>query len=258
MPRAFCSQCGAEVPVDPEGRCHLGHEVDLGSAGSTLEVELDTGEAVEGDEPEPWVASVDEPTGGDPTPSHQGGGPAPGTSDDTDLSDIDAVGRDAGRDLPPAQQPAATSPSQTYAWRPPTADPAGPGPQPPPVPVDPPDEPGDDFDLDDLEAAVAELEGVGTSAEPAAAPEPDHSDEPPARPWETSPPPPPDAVDDGDEPDRDLDEPGRDDDGDTDDPAPTPADDRGGQVDLGSFTASGDTVEDGGGGGRRRRFGFGR
>ena len=37
MPRAFCSQCGAEVPVDESGRCYVGHDVDIGTGDTTLQ-----------------------------------------------------------------------------------------------------------------------------------------------------------------------------------------------------------------------------
>ncbi len=41
MPRAFCSQCGAEVPVDENGRCYVGHSVDIGAADQSLQAIAD-------------------------------------------------------------------------------------------------------------------------------------------------------------------------------------------------------------------------
>lgn len=96
-------------------------------------------------------------------------------------------------EVPPSQRAAARRPEESSAWQPPTADPAGPGPQPPPEPVNPPadaaaarragdpqprgPQPPDQRDesegvdevsqLSDLEAAVAAL-GLGDD-EPASA-----------------------------------------------------------------------------------------
>lgn len=57
MPRAFCPECAAEVPVDEEGRCFLGHQVpEAAASGATPSSRPDVRDAV--DEPEPWVANV--------------------------------------------------------------------------------------------------------------------------------------------------------------------------------------------------------
>lgn len=53
MPRAFCPECAAEVPIDEEGRCFLGHQVPAAASSSSRP---DIQDAVE--EPEPWVANV--------------------------------------------------------------------------------------------------------------------------------------------------------------------------------------------------------
>lgn len=129
MPRAYCVECDAEVPVDDDGRCHVGHEVGAVPATPTDTAvgEADHGAADDADpeEPQPWVAHVD---------------------------------LDPDDELPPSERPEARTPEASSAWQPPTAEPVGPGPQPPPEPVHTPDLPlGDDVDVADLEAAVAEL-----------------------------------------------------------------------------------------------------
>ncbi|MDX1619495.1 MAG: hypothetical protein R3320_00790 [Nitriliruptorales bacterium] len=287
MPRAYCPECGAEVPVDEDGRCHVGHQVDLAAATGNQ----DLAEAARGleaefeeqhpDEPEPWVAEVEETAAGGSTPPPVGD-EGPG-----------AVGRDADDELEPAERPAATSPGESEGWAPPTADPVGPGPQPPPEPAAPPDV-DDDFDLDDLEAAVAELEvqergdargpeGAVTQPPPpvgdttAAAPEedrerqatveeepgppppsadapreasgaePDVSEHPSAEPEvnreedSAAPSPPVDDADEGDEPQE---------------PENSEQHESPAEVDLSNFTASGERV----GNGKKKRglFGFGR
>lgn len=61
MPRAYCHECGSEVPVDPDGVCHVGHVVDLSDAASqpTAELEVDLDRLGDDpDEPLPWVADV--------------------------------------------------------------------------------------------------------------------------------------------------------------------------------------------------------
>lgn len=248
MPRAYCSKCGAEVPVDDEGRCHVGHEVDLAAstgdedlaaAARGLEAEF---EERHPDEPEPWVAEVEDTFGDTSTPPPVGD-EGPG-----------GVPRDADEDLEPAEHPRATLPGESDGWQPPTADPAGPGPQPPPEPAAPPEEIDDDFGLDDLEAAVAELEvEVEGRDEPAA--------EPPDTSWDDEPEDEERRTADHEAADREeaeLDERAE-----VEEPAdePAPADEDGDEqpsreIDLSNFTASGGKV--GEGGGKRGLFGFGR
>lgn len=85
MPRAFCPECGSEVPVDAEGVCHVGHLVDVGGASvaPSGDVEVQFREppapASDPDEPEPWVASLDdlspEPEAPTPPPSSPSSAP---------------------------------------------------------------------------------------------------------------------------------------------------------------------------------------
>lgn len=123
MPRAFCPECAAEVPVDDEGRCFLGHEVPGAPASGSPRG--DVPDAV--DEPEPWVASV--------------------TSKGADAPDDDAVDETtapAGRATPVEEATPSTS------------DEAG-TPRVGEVPDPTAEEEEVELDLDTLEQAVAEM-----------------------------------------------------------------------------------------------------
>ena len=297
MPRAYCPKCGAEVPVDEQGQCHVGHQVDLAASAG----DEDLAEAARGleaefeeqhpDEPEPWVADVDDTASGAYTP--------PPTGDDGP----EAVSRNADEDLDPDERPAATTPDEAPGWEPPSTSPVGTGPQPPPEPAAKPDEPvtqsdttdteigavDDDFDLDDLEAAVAELEVEDrSSAEPpqdavteppppmgdveaSADTEPDGpgpmpaatdtepaedegpSEQPPAPAAEAEPATDDEAAEEQPEAPEEYSGPA------DEEPEPSdeePEEEPSREVDLSNFTASGDKV--GEGGKKRGLFGFGR
>lgn len=90
MPRAFCPECGSEVPVDADGVCHVGHIVDVDdpatrpTGGPAAPTESDP------DEPQPWVASVDSTTLGGFTPPPAGDPDA--VPDDEPWTPEDATG----------------------------------------------------------------------------------------------------------------------------------------------------------------------
>lgn len=131
MPRAFCPECGAEVPVDEHGTCHVGHTVDLAAAtvddgavdlaaDATAEQPVDAADA-EGheaeDEPQPWIQGVDD--------------------EDADAQDGE----------PAAAEPTTAVPDDA-AWSPEPAAGAE-----------------EEVDLDAVEAAVAELEETGAAGD---------------------------------------------------------------------------------------------
>lgn len=91
MPRAYCPECAAEVPVDHDGRCHVGHSVGAANAAPGIE------------EPEPWVASID------------------------DLDDLGAAATPAPAMAAPVESPPVAAPAP--------APPAPPAPAPTPQPV---------------------------------------------------------------------------------------------------------------------------
>ncbi|MBW3619408.1 MAG: hypothetical protein KY461_04135 [Actinobacteria bacterium] len=190
MPRAFCPECGSEVPVDDDGVCHVGHRVDTVATGSGP-----AADAEESDEPQPWVASVDSttlggftpPPGDEPVAEPEGepwippADPADAAPGGDDLAAAAAAAVDSVETTPdggtavPGPDPVEGQDDQVEAgwprtlpsegevpgWTPPTNDPAAPAPVPPPAPAEPPapaaDDDADDFDLDDLAAAVSEL-----------------------------------------------------------------------------------------------------
>lgn len=126
MPRAFCPECAAEVPVDEEGRCFLGHQVPTASAsGSTSSSRPEVQDAVE--EPEPWIADV--------------------TSDDAEAPEdeaVDGTTAPAGRATPMEE---ATPSSGPEAGTPRVGE----------VPDPTAEDEGVELDLDTLEQAVAEM-----------------------------------------------------------------------------------------------------
>lgn len=185
MPRAFCPECGSEVPVDADGVCHVGHIVDVDdpatrpTGGSTPAAESDP------DEPQPWVASVDSTTlgGFTPPPSADpaavpddapwtpaegaGDAAAAGDAGDGDGDDLAAAAAAAVESLraEAGPDPVEASGGQVEAgwpqtqpaegdvpgWTPPTNDPVTPPPVPAPAPADPPAPapPATDEDEDD-------------------------------------------------------------------------------------------------------------
>lgn len=156
MPRAFCPECGSEVPVDADGVCHVGHLVELAGASAGPGGDLDAvapPTPEEPDEPQPWVANVDETTLGGSTPP-------PG-----------------GAEVPPPDSPMTAEPAERAApdgaaWTPGDA-----------APGSEPDEATGDRGVDDLAAAAAAaVESLGSDADddapwtaqvPAAEPGPD-------------------------------------------------------------------------------------
>lgn len=182
MPRAYCHACGAEVPVDDEGRCHVGHEVDVASSGTSGGL-ADAARAVEAEYGDERDRDGRDEDGGPDAPASDG----PRWLLDADLwgdDDEPAVfssGVDPQEDLEPAERPEAVPPDESEGWDPPTETPIAPGPQPPPEPAAPPPAPDeteeDEDSLDDLETAIAELEGP-TATDSAATPlrEPDSVD----------------------------------------------------------------------------------
>lgn len=273
MPRAFCPECGSEVPVDADGVCHVGHHVDLDAAtpGGPSPASDDP------DEPQPWVASVDSTTLGGFTPPPGDAAAGAGQPADADAGgDRDAGGDDlaaAAAAAAASVQPEApgpdpvegsgeqveagwpgTLPSEGEApgWTPPTNDPVAPPPVPSPAPADPPapasaadddDLSAGDFDLDDLAAAVSDLDM--DDAAPPASPE-----RPAPAPTAPVPAPTADAPDAEDAPahegwEDDLGEPGE------HAGATTGAGGDAEPVDLANFTAKSGKVKTGDGGGRK-------
>lgn len=110
MPRAFCPECGSEVPVDPDGICHVGHVIDLESAnvrGDDLDG-VDPGP--ESDEPRPWVSSVDRTTlgGYTPPPGAEGAAPTPAPAPPQ-------PSEEPALEPPPPSSPASTPPVASVA-----------------------------------------------------------------------------------------------------------------------------------------------
>lgn len=268
MPRAYCPECASEVPVDADGLCHVGHSVDL--AGAPLGDTAAAAGGDDADEPQPWVASVDPTTSGGHTPP-PGDAPTatpdegPWTPDDgpsvqddagDDLAaaaaaaveslqaeDGDAVGPDpvegAGQQVEAGWPETLPAEGETPGWTPPTNDPVAPPPVPAPAPADPPapaaaeddDLSGSDFDIDDLAAAVGDLDM--------------DDDTPPAAP--AAPAPATAGTTDADDSwEDDLGEPA------ADRPASAPAPTSGEPVDLSNFTAKSGKVDTGKAGGGKK------
>lgn len=147
MPRAFCPECGSEVPVDPDGVCHVGHVVGVtaASVGPADELEVEFADASDpDDEPEPWVANVDHTQLGGYTPPPDATAAAPTPP-------------------PPMPAPAPEAPADAVTPPPPSA-PASP----PPAASVPPDEPawtpssaGHGADEDEPEPGIFDLGGGG-------------------------------------------------------------------------------------------------
>ncbi len=132
MPRAFCPECGTEVPVDPDGVCHVGHVIDLDTANvrdDEIAAPLSGTPSQDTDEPEPWVASVDTTTlgGYTPPPDAQHAAPQPpppAPADRVDDQAQDLTGLSGAADLPlPPSSPASPPPAASAAPEPPAYEP---------------------------------------------------------------------------------------------------------------------------------------
>lgn len=154
MARAFCPACAAEVPVDEEGRCFLGHEVPGAGGGRAT-----TAGGVE--EPEPWVGSVrdDDDGGGAPSPTPE----RPAADEDELGLDLDALERAVAELGLTEEDEQDSRPEPPTAAEPETAAEAQP--------------PATDTPQRDLDAADLEL-GAEEGREPDAEPGPDRGTPP--------------------------------------------------------------------------------
>ncbi len=120
MPRAFCPECGSEVPIDADGTCHVGHTVDLAAASlgpaGELEVDVPGPADLPDDEPEPWVANVDSTQlgGYTPPPDAAAAAPSPPPPAPAEPQPIEPPPPSA----PASPPPAATATPDEPAWEP--------------------------------------------------------------------------------------------------------------------------------------------